>query len=400
MTRTVFTGGQLFDGTGAGCAAGDVVVEDGRIVAVGTGLDGDEAVDTTGGVLLPGMFDCHVHVTSSGVDYLALLQAPFSLQFYEAARNLAATLATGVTTVRDAGGADLGIKQAVARGYIPGPRMKISISILSQTGGHGDGWMVSGNCVSLSQPHPGRPPGVVDGPEAVRVRVRELLRAGADQIKMCTSGGVLSPTDDPRHAQFGVDELAAAVAEARRAGTYVLAHAQGSDGILNATRAGFRSIEHGIYLTDEAIEEMLARGTWLVPTLVAPQAVIDAAEAGAGLPDAVVEKARAVIDVHRASFARAVAAGVKIAMGTDSGVGPHGRNLAELALMAAGGMSGEQVLHAATGSAAQLLGVSDEVGTLEPGKVADLVLVTGDGFDFATLPDRVAGVWQAGSRVR
>src|SRR5580704_17427630 len=260
MGRTVLSGGRIFDGSGSPIADGDLVIEDGQIVEIGAGLDGDEQVDVSGCTLLPGLFDCHVHVISSGVDLLRRLQQPFSYQFYEAARNLAATLDCGITTVRDAGGADLGIQQAVADGLIEGPRMRIAITILSQTAGHGDGWLPSGLHAPLLVSHPGRPPGIVDGPEEMRKRVREIVRAGAVVIKVCTSGGVLSPRDDPRHAHFRPDELAALMAEATAAGLPVMAHAQATEGIKNAIRAGVRSIEHGIYLDDEAIDLMLRNG--------------------------------------------------------------------------------------------------------------------------------------------
>ncbi|MEN3358115.1 MAG: hypothetical protein V7637_2097, partial [Mycobacteriales bacterium] len=202
MTRTVFTGGLVFDGTGSDPAPADVLVDGDRIVDVGTGLDGDEVVDCAGSTLLPGLFDCHVHVMVSGVNPLRLVQTPFSFQFYEAMGNLRATLAAGITSVRDAGGADLGVKEAVRRGLVPGPRMQIAISMLSQTGGHGDSWLPSGCHMPLMVPHPGRPPTIVDGPEQVRQKVRELIRHGADVIKVATSGGVLSPRDDPRHGHF------------------------------------------------------------------------------------------------------------------------------------------------------------------------------------------------------
>ena len=400
MTRTLFHGGRLFDGTGAPLAEADVVVEAGRIAEVGTGLDGDEAVDASGCALLPGLFDCHVHVIISTIDLLALLQQPFSYQFYQAARNLERTLDRGLTTVRDAGGADLGVKQAVEDGLISGPRLRIAVSVLGQTGGHTDGWMPSGQTVDLFGPDPGRPDGIVDGVDEMRRKVREVRRAGADVIKVCTSGGVLSPRDDPRHAHFDLDELRVCVAEARAGGLEVMAHAQGTDGIKNAVRAGIRSVEHGVYLDDEAISMMIEAGTWLVPTLVAPQGVLAAAEAGAAMPEAAVRKAREGIEAHRDSFQRAAAAGVRIAMGTDSGVTPHGENLRELALMAEGGMKPEDVLVATTSSAAELLGLEGELGTVEPGKRADLVLVEGDPFDFRRLPDAVRAVWKDGVRVR
>jgi imidazolonepropionase-like amidohydrolase len=400
MSRTVLHGGRIFDGTGSPLADGDLVIEDGRIREVGLGLDGDERVDVTGMTLLPGFFDCHVHVTSSGVDMMRRLQQPFSYQFYEAARNLAATLDCGITTVRDAGGADLGIQRAVDDGLIEGPRIRIAVTVLSQTAGHGDGWLPSGVSTGFFVAHPGRPAGIVDGPEEMRKKVREIVRAGANVIKVCTSGGVLSPGDSPQHAHFRQDELAALMAEAAAAGLPVMAHAQATDGIKNAVRAGIRSIEHGIYLDDEAIDMMLAAGTWLVPTLVAPHAVLDAVKNGAQLPPTVVAKAQEVIEAHQASFAKAVAAGVKVAMGTDSGVGPHGRNLDELSLMAAGGMKPSNVLVATTSSAAQLLGLADQTGSLTPGKRADVVAVAGDPFDLAALRQNIRAVYKDGRPVR
>jgi imidazolonepropionase-like amidohydrolase len=400
MSRTVLHGGQVFDGTGSPVAAADVVIENGRILAVGSGLDGDQQADMSGLTLLPGLFDCHVHVMSSGVDLLRRLQRPFSYQFFEAAVNLRATLDCGITTVRDAGGADLGVKRAVEDGLLDGPRLRIAITVLSQTGGHGDGWLPSGLSLSLRVPYPGRPSGIVDGPEEMRKRVREIVRAGADAIKVCTSGGVLSPRDNPRHPHFRPDELAALLAEAAAAGLPVMAHAQATEGIKNAIRAGVRSVEHGIYLDDEAISMMLEAGTWLVPTLVAPVAVLDAAKNGVHLPDGVAAKAEEVVEVHRESFARAVAAGVKVAMGTDSGVSQHGQNLRELTLMAEGGMSPRAVLVAATSSAAALLGMQDEAGELSPGQRADIVAVAGDPFDLASLKANIRAVYQDGRLVR
>lgn len=399
MGRVVFSGGHVFDGRGGDPAAADLVVEDGRIVDIGPGLDGDESVDVSGRTLLPGLFDCHVHVMFSHIDLWQMVQTPFSYAFYAAGRNLGATLDTGITHVRDAGGADLGMQRALADGLIRGPRMQISLGMLSQTGGHGDDWYPSGQTVLSLPVHPGLPPTIVDGPDEVRRKVRELVRYGADVIKVATSGGVLSPRDDPRHAHFRDAELAVLVEEATAAGIPVMAHAQATDGIKAAVRAGIRSIEHGVYLDDEAIEMMLSRGTYLVPTLVAPTGVLTAAEGGASVPEASLAKAREVIEVHRESFRRAVEAGVLIAMGTDSGVTPHGENLRELELMAAGGMSPAEVLRASTSVAAELMGVGEEFGTLEPGKRADLVVVEGDPFDLGRLREQIRAVYQDGSLV-
>jgi len=396
MTRTLFTNACIFDGTGAPAADGDVVVEDGLIRAVGRGLDGDEVIDVGGRGLLPGLFDCHVHVAFTDVDTWRYVQKPFSLEFFETARNLKATLAGGITTVRDAGGADLGVKEAVEQGLIAGPRLQISLSMISQTGGHGDDWMASGQVVAMLNEHPGRPSGIVDGPEGMRRKVREMIRAGADVIKVATSGGVLSPRDDPRQAHFAPDELEMLVREAAAAGRWVMAHAQGAEGIKNAVRAGIRSIEHGIFLDDQAIDLMLQRGTYLVPTLVAPLGVLKAAAAGIAIPEGSLAKAREVVDIHRDSFRRAVAAGVKVAMGTDSGITPHGRNLEELALMEQGGMSPAAVLTATTRAAAELMGLERDSGTLEAGKRADLVVVDGDPMVLEGMADRVVAVYQQG----
>jgi imidazolonepropionase-like amidohydrolase len=401
MPRTLFHGGQVFDATGETPEPpkpADVVIEDGRIVDIGPGLDGDESVDVRGRTLIPGMFDCHTHVMVSHFDLWKLAQTPFSIQFFEARDNLEATLAIGITTVRDAGGADLGVKEAVERGLVNGPRMQISISMISQTGGHGDKWMVCG--AGLPNPfgmsHPGRPSGLVDGPDEMRRKVREMIRAGADVIKVATSGGVLSPRDDPRHGHFRDDELSVLVTEATAAGVFVMAHSQATDGIKASIRTGIRSIEHGIYLDDEAIQMMLDRGTYLVPTLLAPRGVLDAAAAGASIPDASLRKAEMVIGAHDESVAAAIAAGVKVAMGTDSGVTPHGRNLGELPLMVERGMTPTGALVATTRTAAELLGVDDELGTLEVGKRADIVVVDGDPLEVEKLADRVEAVWKDG----
>ncbi len=397
--RTVFAGGRLFDGTGAAVAEADVAVVDGRIDEVGVGLDGDEQVDLSGSTLLPGLFDTHVHVTIGHVDAWRLMQEPFSYRFYDAIRNLEATLRIGITTVRDAGGADLGVKTALEEGIIAGPRVQISITMLSQTGGHGDGWLPSGAQAEIFPEYPGAPGSIVDGPDECRRKVRELVRAGADVIKIATSGGVLSPRDKPQQPGFDVEEIQAICTEAAAAGLWVMSHAQSTVGIKNAVRAGVRSIEHGIYLDDEAIELMLEHGAYLVPTLVAPLGVIRASEAGAPIPEWAVTKSREVMEAHRDSFRRAAEAGVKVAMGTDAGVVPHGTNLEELQLMADGGMSPEDVLVATTRTAAELMGLSRELGTIEPGKRADLVVVAGDPFDFTDLAERIERVYQDGRLV-
>ena len=399
MTRSVLAGGKVFDGTGASPAPADVAIEDGRIAGVGPGLSGGESIDVTGKTLLPGLFDCHVHVVGSHLDTMKYLDTPFSMLFYDAARNLETTLRLGITTIREAAGADLGIKQAVEDGLIRGPRMQISLNMLSQTGGHNDQWMPCGGNLPLETPYPGMPHGLVDGPEEMRKKVRELIRDGADVIKIASSGGFLSAVDDPQRAHFGPDELEMCVREAAAGGRYVMAHAHGTEGIKHAVRAGVRSIEHGSWLDDEAIELMLERGTWLVPTLVSGEGTDRALEEGTSMPEAVRVKLREIGHPEFESFRLAAEAGVRIAMGTDCPVAPHGENLGELRLMTEHGLSPSQALVAATSSAAELMGLADELGTLEAGKRADVVVVEGDPFEFKTLAERIEAVYKDGERV-
>ncbi len=401
MTRTVLAQGTVFDGTGAAAAVADVAIEDGLIAEIGVGLDGDEQIDYSGHLVTPGLIDCHVHFMADGdMSPNTHTNTPFSMNFYNAAERMQRTLAAGITTVREAGGADLGVKEARDTGLIQGPRLQISISILSQTGGHGDKWAVCGAHIpGMMDAHPGRPHNIVDGPDEMRRKVRELIRAGADVIKVCTSGGVLSLRDDPQHAHFMADELDVLVAEATAANRFVMAHAQATDGIKNAVRAGIRSIEHGIYLDDEAVEMMLERGTYLVPTLIAPLGVLQAAERGVDLPQVFIDKAASIVDVHRVSISKAIAAGVKIAMGTDSGVMRHGQNLRELTEMVSLGMTPHQAFEASTRVAAELMGIESQVGTLEPGKRADITVFSGTSLDPAELGNRVAAVYQDGAQV-
>jgi imidazolonepropionase-like amidohydrolase len=386
MTYFLIHNGTLIDGNGgAPVRDGAVLVQDNRIRAAGRKADiplPDDPVtmlDAGGGWILPGLIDTHVHLMLEGIDIPRLMTTPFSLRFYQSVEYMRRTLDAGITMVRDAGGADLGVKQAQASGLVAGPRMQISITALSTTGGHGDGWMPSGMALDIFPPYPGMPVNTCDGVEEVRRKVREVLRAGADVIKVCATGGVLSPTDHPEFTQFSEAELQVMVEEAAyRRGIKVMAHAQGAEGIKNAVRAGVHSIEHGIYLDDEAIELMLAHGTYLVPTLLAPLAVVEQAEAKGNMPEYGVRKARETIEIHSESIERAYRAGVTIAMGTDAGVMPHGTNLRELGLMCQIGMTPMQALVATTKTAAACLGWQDRVGTLEPGKLADVVVTRTD----------------------
>ncbi|MEX0275040.1 MAG: amidohydrolase family protein [Flavobacteriaceae bacterium] len=369
--------GIVIDGTGSAPYKASVLVGNGRIDAVfKEGLPPDlnpqQLVDAKGKYVLPGIIDCHVHVMIDAYRFTEQLSTPFSLNFYKAIDHCNRLLRAGITTARDAGGADFGVKKALEMGLIKGPELQISISILSTTGGHVDAWLPSGTQSHLLlPPYPGHPSGICDGPMEVRKRVREVLRSGADCIKVCSTGGVMGPNDHPEFTQFTVAELNIMVEEARmRKGKKVMAHAQGLEGIKNAIRAGVHSIEHGIFLDDEAIDLMLENNVFLVPTLLAVHSVIEG-----DYPTQVVDRAKAVFDTHRESIAKAHKAGVKIAMGTDSGVMGHGKNMEELRLMCEVGMSPMESIVASTKTAAECLGIVDRTGTLEIGKQADMLVL-------------------------
>ena len=400
MTRVVFHGGRVFDGTGSALADADVLIEDGRIVEVGPGLDGDEGIDCAGKTILPGLFDTHVHLASRYEDFdeVRVAHEPFSVGFYRVAENMRRTLGCGITTVRDAAGADAGMRLAVEEGSLLGPRMQISVTMLSMTGGHNDPWRPSGTIDTWGRTYPGMPSGVCDGVEGVVAKVREVVRAGADVIKIASSGGFLSPGDDPRQPNFSEEEVASIVRTAADLGRYVMSHAHGAEGIKRAVRAGVRSIDHGTFLDDEGIELMLEKGAWLVPTLTSGDTT-EAIAANPQVPEAVREKLQALGRPELESFGRAARAGVRIAMGTDCPVAPHGTNLRELELMASHGFTPEQALVAATSSAAELMGLEDRLGTVAPGKLADVVVVRGDPFDLATLAERIDQVWKNGACV-
>ncbi|GKV57321.1 hydrolase [Sporosarcina sp. NCCP-2222] len=385
MVRKIVKNGLIIDGTGSEPKKGQIVViVNNRIEFIGKEEDfqasGDETViDAQGGTILPGFIDTHVHMMLEFSPIAERLATPFSFMYYQAAEYLKTTLHAGITSVRDALGTDLGVKKAVDEGLIAGPRLQLSINALTITGGHGDGYTVSGNVVDLlPSDYPGMPSGVCDGVEEVRKKTREMLRAGAEVIKVHATGGVLSATDHPEFTQFSLEELKVIVEEGKfRKGVKVMAHAQGAEGIKNAVRAGIHSIEHGIFIDDEAIELMLENGTYLVPTLLAPVAVLETAEE-TGMPETAVQKSKEVIDIHVASFKKAHEAGVKIAMGTDAGVFKHGTNLRELGLMADAGMTPMETIVASTKTAAECLGWEDRLGTLEAGKLADLIIVKGN----------------------
>ena len=393
------TGATLIDGTGSDPVTGATVVigDDGRIEKVGRGVPLPRAVDVIdvdGRTVMPGLIDCHVHfmIDIEPMHDLALM--PLSLKILRAADNAKKTLDAGVTSVRDAGGSPMGLKMAAEQGLIPAPRMKIAVSILSQTGGHGDFLLPSGLHFPMGMPVgtnlPEWPTSVCDGVDEVRKAVRANLRAGADFIKLCSSGGVLSPSDEPTSTQFTREEIAVMVYEAAAVGKTCMAHAQSTEGIRNAVEVGVESIEHGIYLDESVVAEMKLRGTFLVPTLLPGDTLVELAERrpGSVLPQS-LRKAKAVFPHHRGSFRLAVESGVRIAMGTDAAVCPHGENASELAVMVGSGMTPMQAIVASTKTASECIHSAADVGTLQPGKLADLLVVDGDPLsDIGMLSDK------------
>src|SRR5438067_3113699 len=303
------TNGTIIDGLGGDPrTAMTLLIEDERITALGRQGEvaiprGTQVIDAMGGSILPGLIDTHVHFTLEYPDVLRGLLTPPSLRLLQTIPRMRATLDAGVTTVRDAGGAPAGLKMAVEQGIIPGPRMQVAISIISQTAGHGDGFypccadigFFGGSFTDI-------PNGVADGVEEVRKAVREVLRAGADWIKLATTGGVLSTADAPTSSQLTVDEITTAVYEAAAQEKRCMAHAQGSQGIKNALLGGVASIEHGVYLNDELIKLLLEKDVYLVPTLVAPLAVVEFEKEHPDiLPPIMAAKAIEVIKAHNQS---------------------------------------------------------------------------------------------------
>ncbi len=357
-------------------------------------------IDAGGGYLLPGFIDTHLHLLAQGFRMEDNLYTPLSLYFYQGVENMRLTLMAGVTTVRDAGLADIGVKRAIEKDIFPGPRVQISVMPLSITGGHFDFHLNSGFDMKIS--YPGFPGAVCDGPEEVRKRAREVLRAGAEIIKVMVTGGVMSANDSPEHPQFTPEELEVIVEEANYRGVKVMAHAHGVEGIKNALNAGISSIEHGTFIDEESIQLMLEKEAYLIPTLVAGDYLREQAETG-GLPEYSQQGAIHVVEILVENMKNAYQAGVKIVMGTDSGVLPHGKNLRELDLLCEVGMTPMEAIMAGTKNAAQCLGWEEKVGTLEEGKLADVVISKTDPLsDIKSLgnPDNIVMVIKDGKIVK
>ncbi len=380
MSYTLINNGTLINGMGGTpIKSAAVLIEDDLIIDVGPEKSiklpnkDINTLDAKGGFILPGFIDVHVHLMTDDFGREETIYNPLSLYFYNAIERMQCTLDAGVTTVRDAGLADIGIKLAVEKGIVIGPRMQISVTPLSITGGHFDFMLNSG--FDIKPMYPGFPDGIADGPEQVRKAVRKIMRAGAEVIKVMVTGGVISANDHPEYPQFTPEELNVIVEEAGYRNLQVFAHAHGKQGLLNAINAGMNSIEHGTCIDEECIGLMLSNGTYLVPTLIAMKINKKRAlDETSNIPDWSRDDSIRIERIHEQNMKKAYKAGVKIVMGTDSGVVPHGRNLEELGYLVDIGMDPMEAIIAGTKRAAESLGWEDKIGTIEEGKFADLVI--------------------------
>jgi len=400
----ILRAGTLIDGTGAPPVRdAAVVIHNGRIETVTTagasaGPPTDhEVIDASRFTVLPGLIDCHDHLAFHGYELVRRwgLDEPQSTRHLRTARVAGQILTSGYTAVRDAGGLDAGFRLAVHEGLIPGPRLVLSLGIISPIGGIGDRVSPSGHASPFLQ-DPSLPPSVAQGIEGVRTTVRAMVRAGADVIKCATTGGASSRAGHgPKDAAFNADEMRALVDEAHALGRRVMCHAVGGPGLRRAIEAGVDSIEHGCYLDEdpELIPMMVERGIFFVPTLTVYEYHRESTAPH------VRERARALRAHHLESVRHALAAGVKVVAGTDAGGHGHPNNALELEHLVAAGMSPMQALQAATSLAAECLALEAEIGTIEKGKWADLVVVDGDPLrDVRILQDpaRIKQVWKAG----
>jgi imidazolonepropionase-like amidohydrolase len=391
---TIVRAGTLIDGTGAPPVRDAFLqIENGRIEAVmasGPGTRspaGSDVIDASGLTVLPGLIDCHDHLAFHGYELPKRwgLDEPQSTRHLRTAGVARQILESGYTAIRDAGGLDAGFRLAIQEGLITGPRLVLSLAIISPTGGLGDRVSPSGH--TAPQGHdPGLPPSVADGVEAVRTTVRTMVRAGADVIKCATTGGASSRAGHgPKDSEFTLEEMKALVDEAHALGRRVMCHALGGRGLRVAVEAGVDSIEHGCYLDEDPdlIPMMAARRIVFVPTLTVYEYHRESPAPH------VRERAHALRAHHAESVQRALEAGVKVVAGTDAGGHGHPNNALELALLVAAGMTPMQALLAGTSRAAECLGLEAEIGTIEKGKRADLVLVEGDPLrDITLLQDK------------
>jgi imidazolonepropionase-like amidohydrolase len=404
---TAIRAARLFDGkSDTSVTDGVVLVQGGRITAAGSRIAipaGAQVVDLGDATILPGFIDAHTHVTDESSDdwngdMVAGLRRTVAESTLRAAEFARRTVMGGFTTVRDVGAGDyidVGLRNAIASGMTVGPRMLVAVHALGSRGGHCDN---NGFPYERFGPEPGIANGIASGPEQFRDAVRFQVKYGADVIKVCATGGVLSLGDDVGAPQLTQAEMDALVEESHRLGRKTAAHAHGAEGAKVAIRAGIDSIEHGSFLDDEAVRMMKEKGTYLVPTLMAGE-YAGGRKATRTYPPEIAAKALQALDGRSSAFKRAVGAGVKIAFGTDSGVSPHGRNAEEFALLVEHGLSAAAALRTSA-TAAALLGIDRTTGTIEAGKDADIVGVPGDVLQNIAATERVRFVMKGGKIIR
>lgn len=395
-TRTLIRAGHVIDvHTGNEAADQTIVISGDSISAIASTAStpkqaGDKEIDLRGMTVLPGLIDVHTHLTmDTNFDPYHELSTSVAKSALIGARNAKVTLEAGITTVRNVGAdgyADVELRDAINEGLVEGPHMQVSGPALGITGGHCDDNLLPFEYHQTAD-------GVADGVEAVQHKVRETIKYGADLIKVCATGGVLSKGDDPQASQYTLEELKAIVADAHRLGRKVAAHAHGAQGILWATEAGIDSIEHGSYMNDEDISAMKQHGNYFVPTAY----LIDWMQQYGNLPPFYKQKMKDVSAVEKANAKRAIAAGVKVAMGTDAAVYPHGLNTHELDVYVNQfGMTPLAALQTATLNAADLMSWTSHAGSIEPGKWADIIAVNGDPLKDIRLLQNVQFVMKSG----
>ncbi len=382
--------------TGQMIANAVILIEGERIIAIGPKVvvpENAEVIDLKTMTVLPGLIDCHTHLTfAPGVGGVSGLTQSIPRQALIGAKNARITLQAGFTTVRNVGASgysDIALRDAINAGDVPGPRIVASGPSLGITGGHCDE-----NYLPWEFHH--KAEGVADGVENVMAKTREVIKYGANVIKFCSTGGVLSLGDDPKAAEFTFEEMKTIVSEAHRLGRKVAAHAHGGEGLKQAVLAGVDSIEHGTYIDDEGIKLMKEKGTYLVPTIYLTEWFMENYEK-LSLPAQIIAKAKEVMPAMKKNLTHAIQQGVPVAFGTDAAVYPHGLNAREFAVLVRMGLTPLQAIQTATVHASKLIGHDDRLGAVEVGKLADLIAVEGDPTKDVTTLERVKFVMKGGA---